>query len=33
MHMGESYDGGNTALIPPVRIEDFNMSSSSPAVE
>ncbi len=33
MHMGESYDGGNTALIPPVRIEDFNMSSNSPAVE
>jgi predicted Zn-dependent protease len=33
MHMGESYDGGNTALIPPVRIEEFNMSSSSPAVE
>jgi len=33
MHMGESYDGGSTALIPPVRIEDFNMSSSSPAVE
>lgn len=33
MHMGESYDGGNTALIPPVRIEDFNMSSGSPAVE
>lgn len=33
MHMGESYDGGNTALIPPVRLEDFNMSSGSPAVE
>ncbi len=33
MHMGESYDGGNTGLIPPVRIEDFNMSSNSPAVE
>ncbi len=33
MHMGESYDGGTTALIPPVRIEDFNMSSLSPAVE
>lgn len=33
MHMGESYDGGSTGLIPPVRIEDFNMSSNSPAVE
>lgn len=33
MHMGESYDGGSSALIPPVRIEDFNMSSNSPAVE
>jgi len=32
MHMGESYDGGNTALIPPVRIEDFLMTSVSPAV-
>jgi predicted Zn-dependent protease len=32
MHMGESYDGGNTALIPPVRIEDFLMTSISPAV-
>jgi predicted Zn-dependent protease len=33
MHMGESYDGGNTGLIPPVRMEDFYMTSSSPAVE
>jgi predicted Zn-dependent protease len=33
MHMGESYDGGSTALIPPVRMEDFYMTSSSPAVE
>lgn len=33
MHMGESYDGGSTGLIPPVRIEDFTMTSSSPAVE
>jgi hypothetical protein len=33
MHMGESYDGGSSGLIPPVRIEDFNMSSNSPAVE
>jgi hypothetical protein len=32
MHMGESYDGGNTALIPPVRMEDFYMTSVSPAV-
>jgi predicted Zn-dependent protease len=32
MHMGESYDGGNTALVPPVRIEDFLMTSVSPAV-
>lgn len=33
MHMGESYDGGSSAMIPPVRMEDFNMSSNSPAVE
>jgi len=32
MHMGESYDGGGTALVPPVRIEDFFMTSISPAV-
>jgi predicted Zn-dependent protease len=32
MHMGESYDGSNTALIPPVRIEEFYMTSISPAV-
>src|SRR5690606_25998721 len=32
MHMGESYDGGNSALIPPVRMEDFYMTSLSPAV-
>ncbi|MGV3708788.1 MAG: metallopeptidase TldD-related protein [Gemmatimonas sp.] len=31
MHMGESYDG-NAALIPPVRIDDFYMTSVSPAV-
>ena len=31
MHTGESYDGG-TALVPPVRIEDFYMTSISPAV-
>ncbi len=32
MHTGESYDGGGTALVPPVRIEDFFMTSVSPAV-
>lgn len=32
MHMGESYDGGANALVPPVRIEDFLMTSVSPAV-
>ena len=32
MHMGESYDGGGTGLIPPVRIEEFYMTSISPAV-
>jgi predicted Zn-dependent protease len=32
MHMGESYDGGGTGLIPPARIEDFYMTSISPAV-
>jgi len=32
MHMGESYDGGGTGLIPPVRLEDFYMTSISPAV-
>ncbi len=32
MHMGESYDGGGTALVPPVRINDFYMTSVSPAV-
>ena len=32
MHMGESYDSQNTALIPPVRIEEFYMTSISPAV-
>jgi len=33
MHLGESYDGGNTGLIPPVRMEDFYMTSVSPAME
>ncbi|MEO5895255.1 MAG: TldD/PmbA family protein [Vicinamibacterales bacterium] len=32
MHTGESYDGGGTALVPPVRMEDFLMTSVSPAV-
>jgi predicted Zn-dependent protease len=32
MHTGEAYDGGGTALVPPVRIEDFFMTSISPAV-
>ena len=32
IHMGESYDGGGTALVPPVRIEEFYMTSVSPAV-
>jgi predicted Zn-dependent protease len=32
MHTGESYDGPGTALVPPVRIEDFFMTSISPAV-
>ena len=32
MHMGESYDGSGSGLIPPVRIEDFYMTSVSPAV-
>ena len=32
MHTGESYDGGGTALVPPVRIEEFYMTSVSPAM-
>jgi len=32
IHTGESYDGPGTALVPPVRIEDFLMTSVSPAV-
>jgi predicted Zn-dependent protease len=32
MHTGESYDGGGTALVPPARIDDFYMTSVSPAV-
>jgi predicted Zn-dependent protease len=32
MHTGESYDGPGTALVPAVRMEDFYMTSVSPAV-
>jgi predicted Zn-dependent protease len=32
IHTGESYDGPGTALVPPVRMEDFYMTSASPAV-
>jgi predicted Zn-dependent protease len=32
MHTGESYDGGGTALVPAVRMDDFYMTSVSPAV-
>lgn len=32
IHTGESYDGGATALVPPVRIEEFYMTSISPAI-
>jgi predicted Zn-dependent protease len=32
MHTGESYDGGGTALVPTVRMDDFYMTSVSPAV-
>ena len=32
MHTGESYDGQGTALVPPVRIEEFYMTSVSPAL-
>jgi predicted Zn-dependent protease len=32
IHTGEAYDGPGTALVPPVRIEDFYMTSVSPAV-
>jgi len=32
IHTGEAYDGGGTALVPPVHIEDFYMTSVSPAV-
>ena len=32
IHTGESYDGQGTALVPPVRIEEFYMTSVSPAL-
>src|SRR5215204_853396 len=32
IHTGEAYDGPGTALVPPVKIEDFYMTSVSPAV-
>ena len=32
IHTGEAYDGNGTALVPPVRIEEFYMTSVSPAV-
>jgi predicted Zn-dependent protease len=32
IHTGESYDGPGTALVAPVRIEDFFMTSISPAI-
>lgn len=32
MDMGEAFGAGNAALIPPVRIEEFYMTSVSPAV-
>jgi predicted Zn-dependent protease len=32
MHIGEAYDFPGTALVPPMKIEDFKMTSISPAV-
>jgi hypothetical protein len=32
MHTGEAYDNPGTALVPPMKIEDFTMTSVSPAV-
>jgi predicted Zn-dependent protease len=32
MHTGEAYDNPGTALVPAMRIEDFTMTSISPAV-
>ncbi|MEO8682317.1 MAG: TldD/PmbA family protein [Vicinamibacterales bacterium] len=32
MHTGEAYDNPGTALVPPMKLEDFTMTSISPAV-
>jgi predicted Zn-dependent protease len=32
MHIGEAYDAPGTALVPPMRIDEFRMTSISPAV-
>ena len=32
IHTGEAYDGPGTALVPAMKIEDFRMTSISPAV-
>jgi predicted Zn-dependent protease len=32
MHIGEAYDNPGTALVPAMKIEDFKMTSISPAV-
>ena len=32
MHTGEAYDNPGTALVPAMKIEDFTMTSVSPAV-
>jgi predicted Zn-dependent protease len=32
MHTGEAYDGPGTAMVPPMRLDDFTMTSISPAV-
>src|SRR5262245_2905242 len=32
MHIAEAYDDPGTALVPPMKIEDFRMTSISPAV-
>ena len=32
MNLGEGFDQGNAALVPPVRIEEFYMTSVFPAV-
>ncbi len=32
MHIGEAYDNPGTALVPPMKIEEFRMTSISPAV-